>query len=46
MTNLPPITIYREYLEIASKKLNIPIQECRDRYGLYTTEQWQKLLEI
>lgn len=40
---LPPINLYREYLNIASLRFNISMDECRDRYGLYTMEQWDNL---
>ena len=40
---LPPILLYRKYLNIASIRYNLSIDECRDKYGLYTIEQWEKL---
>ena len=42
-TKLPPIKLYSQYLNIASLRFNISMDECRDRYGLYTMEQWDNL---
>ena len=41
---LPPIALYRKYLNIASLRFNITMDEARDKYGRYTTGQWEKLL--
>ena len=43
MNNLPPITLYRKYLNIASIRFNLTIDECRNKFGLYTERQWIKL---
>ncbi len=43
MNNLPPITLYRKYLQIASIRFNLTIDQCRDKYGLYTEKQWMQL---
>jgi len=43
MNNLPPITLYRKYLQIASIRFKLTIDECRNKYGLYTEGQWLKL---
>lgn len=40
---IPPVTLYSKYLKIASILFNISINECRNRYGLYTMEQWINL---
>lgn len=42
-TNLPPTKLYSQYLNIASLRFNISIDECRNRFGLYTCEQWDNL---
>jgi len=40
---LPAISTYRKYLNIASIRFNLSIDECRNKYGLYTTKQWLEL---
>lgn len=41
---LPPIGMYREYLYKAITKFSINIETARKRYGLYTIEEWEKIL--
>ena len=41
---LPPCSLYGKYLQIASHKFRLPIDECRSKYGLYTIAEWIKLL--
>ena len=43
-TKLPPTELYSKYLNIASMRFNLTLDECRDKFGLYTTEQWEQLL--
>lgn len=43
MNNLPPITLYIKYLQIASIRFNLTLDECRSKFGLYTEGQWLKL---
>lgn len=40
---LPPIELYRKYLNIASIRFNITMDEARDRYGLFTISEWENL---
>ena len=40
---LPNITLYRKYLNIASLKFSLSIDECRNKYGLFTNNQWLNL---
>ena len=40
----PPSLIYSKYLQIASHKFRLSIDECRNKYGLYTIAEWNKLL--
>lgn len=42
---LPPVSLYREYLNKACCKFNLSIDECRDRYGKFTIEEWNNLLK-
>lgn len=42
---LPPIELYRKYLNIASIRFNLTIDQCRDKYGLYTIAQWDELFK-
>ena len=42
---LPSVSLYSKYLNIASVKFNLTLDECRGRYGLFTNQQWQELLE-
>ena len=44
--SLPPIELYTKYLHEAVSKLKISINEARNRYGLYTTQQWESLLNL
>ena len=41
---LPPTMLYCKYLNIESMRFNLTLDECRDKFGLYTTEQWEQLL--
>lgn len=43
-TKLPPVELYRKYLNIASIKFNISLNECRNKYGSFTIHQWENLL--
>ena len=42
---LPPIELYRKYLNIASIRFNLTIDQCRDKYGIYTIAQWDELFK-
>jgi len=44
--SLPPTQLYSRYLDIATEKLNITRDDARDKYGKYTVEQWEKLLNL
>ena len=47
MTNLdylPNVLDYINYLNIASIRFNMTYDECRNKYGLFTHNQWLKLL--
>jgi hypothetical protein len=44
MDKLPRTEVYRKYLQIASIRFSLPLDECRNRYGLYTEKQWMELL--
>lgn len=41
---LPAISLYTKYLNIASIRFNLSMDECRDRFGLFTINQWEELL--
>ena len=41
---LPPAGKYSEYLQLASSKFGITIDEARSKYGQYTIGQWEELL--
>lgn len=41
---LPPTSIYIQYLSTASARFNLSMNECRDKFGLYTEKQWLDLL--
>jgi hypothetical protein len=45
-SSLPSCILYKRYLEIAEQKLNISKDEARNKYGLYTVAQWEKLLKL
>jgi hypothetical protein len=44
--SLPNVHLYSRYLDIAVEKLNISRDDARNKYGLYTVEQWEKLLNL
>lgn len=44
--SIPSVHLYKRYLEIASEKLGITIEEARNKYGLYTVKQWEELLKL
>jgi len=41
---LPNVSEYTKLLNIASFRFNLSIDECRNRYGLYSNKQWYDLL--
>ena len=41
---MPTIMDYQKLLNIASRKFNLSINKCRDKFGQYTYSQWKKLL--
>lgn len=45
-TTIPTVFDYANFLSIVCERFNITLNEARRRYGLYTYEQWNKLLEI
>ncbi len=40
---IPNCNTYLKYLNIISIRLNLNMDVCRDRFGLYTENQWQEL---
>jgi hypothetical protein len=44
MDKLPTIMLYSKYLSKAVFKFNYTIDECRDKYGIFTIRDWEKLL--
>lgn len=44
MINLPTCKQYSNYLATATERFGITIDECRNKYGLYSQEQWNELL--
>ena len=44
-TKLPPVLLYSKYLNIASLRFRLSLDECRNKYGLFTIEQWESLLQ-
>ena len=43
--SLPCCHLYARFLEIAEEKLNITKDDARNKYGLYTVREWEKLLK-
>lgn len=43
---LPPCELYARFLEIAVEKLKITIDEARSKYGQYTVQEWETLLNL
>lgn len=41
---LPPAGKYSEYLQLASSKFGITVDQARSKYGQYTIGQWEELL--
>lgn len=44
-TKLPSVSLYSKYLNIASMRFRLSMDECRNKYGLFTIEQWESLLQ-
>ena len=44
--SIPPCLLYGRFLEIAEEKLNITKDEARNKYGLYTVAEWERLLKL
>lgn len=42
---LPPISLYKQYLDRVVEKFKISINEARNKFGLYTITEWEKLLK-
>ena len=40
---LPTTSLYSKYLNIASLRFNMTLDECRNKYGLFTVNQWEEL---
>jgi len=40
---IPSVTNYTKYLNIASIRFNLTLDECRDKFGIYTNKQWMEL---
>jgi hypothetical protein len=45
ITKLPSCELYARLLQIASFKFNISVDQCRNKYGLFTVQQWNDLLD-
>ena len=45
-SSLPSCHLYGRLLEIAEEKLNITKDEARNKYGLYTVAEWERLLKL
>ncbi len=43
---LPPAGMYINFIEMAEQKLNISKDAAREKYGLYTIQQWESLLNL
>ena len=41
---MPTIMDYKKLLDIASEKFNLSINQCRDKFGLYTYSEWKKTI--
>ena len=41
---LPACEEYRRLLNIASIRFNLSMDQCRDKFGLYTALDWENLL--
>lgn len=44
LTHLPTTSNCAKYLKLAEEKFGITKDEARDKYGLFTTREWVKLL--
>lgn len=45
MDKLPFCSEYTRLLNVASFKFGLTMDECRDKFGLYTNRQWKELLK-
>lgn len=43
---LPTIENYRNYLNVASIRFNLSLNECRNNFGKFTVKQWLNLLKL
>ena len=43
---LPSCHLYKRFLEITEEKLGITKDQARDKYGLYSVAEWEKLLNL
>ena len=41
--HLPTVSLYAKYLQIASIRFNLSLDECRNKFGLFTNAEWLKL---
>lgn len=44
--SLPSCHLYGRFLEIAVEKFNITKDDARNKYGLYTVAEWERLLKL
>lgn len=43
---LPTVHTYTNLLGLASAKFKLSINECRDKFGKFTIQNWENLLNI
>ena len=41
---LPTVTVYTKLLNIASIRFSLSLDECTNKYGLFTNKKWVELL--
>jgi len=44
--SLPPCELYGRFLEMAIDKLGVTKDEARSKYGQYTVQEWEALLNL
>ena len=43
---LPPAHLYGRFLQLAVEKLNVTEAEARSKYGNYTIQEWETILNL
>ena len=42
---IPTVKNYTNYLNVASTRFNLSLNDCRNKFGMFTVKQWLNLLK-